>query len=281
MMKSSNDPKPQIESAPPQSAPLDVEMEKAKAESPVLKSVLRNLPFAALVVVYLVLWLGGVGSHVVTGRTPAATPWAAPLFLALAGVMVLLTTDGKNRLSLLVVALLGFLAEVVGVRYAFLFSAYQYTDALQPQLLGVPLVMMGAWVALFAYVKQMLLPFRFPLFVESLIASFWMTSIDAVIDPLAAGNLNYWRWQQAGSYYGIPAQNFLGWFLVSLILFNLVRVKWRRNPWAHYVGISIILFFSFIALAHRMLLVFVIGAILCVVDWMVIYSKREVQGASQ
>ena len=239
-----------------------------------IKAAKINLPLAVLLVLYVVMWCGGVGSHFVNGRAPREAAWAAPVFLALASVITLVTTARRNLLSLVLVAVLGFLAEVIGNRTSFLFGPYAYTDTLQPQLLGVPVVMMCAWVILFAYIKQMMLPFQFPLWVEALIASFWMTSIDAVIDPLAAGTLDYWRWQQSGSYYGIPAQNFLGWFLVSLVLFNVVRVKWAGNRWAHYVGLSIILFFSGIALAHRLYLVTLIGLILCGVDLMVVYSKK-------
>lgn len=244
-------------------------------ESGKIKTSKLNLPLAALLVAYIIMWCGGVGSHFLRGIAPPETAWAAPLFLTLAGVIVLITTNRKNLAGLLLVAALGFLAEIIGVRYPFLFGAYHYTATLQPQLLGVPLVMMSAWIVLFAYVKQMLLPFRFPLWVESLIASFWMTSIDAVIDPLAAGVLDYWDWHQGGSYFGIPARNFLGWFVVSLVMFNVVRGKWAGNRWAHYTGLSVILFFSLIALAHRMGLVFIIGMALCAIDLMVVFAKKK------
>jgi Carotenoid biosynthesis protein len=51
----------------------------------------------------------------------------------------------------------------------------------------------------------------------------WMTAIDLLIDRLAAVALGYWRGAAPGAYYGIPARNFLGWFIVSLLIFAMVR----------------------------------------------------------
>lgn len=100
-----------------------------------------------------------------------------------------------------------------------------------------------------------------------MIAALWMTAIDLVIDPLAAGTLDYWRWAGGGAYYGIPARNFLGWFTVSLLIFGLIGVLFRRgrqsNVYACRVGFSIILFFTVIALAHGLILAGVIGMALC------------------
>src|SRR5262249_41115114 len=153
------------------------------------------------------------------GAPPAETRWAAPVFLTLAALITIATTAKANLAALLVVALAGFGAEALGVHYHVPFGEYVYTATLQPQLFGVPLVMMSAWMVLFAYVRQVTLDLLLPVWLEVFIAALWMTAIDLVIDPLAAGLLDYWRWVEKGSYYGVPVRNFLGWFVVSLPLF--------------------------------------------------------------
>jgi uncharacterized membrane protein len=104
------------------------------------------------------MWIGGVSSHILYGGPPAEAGWAAPVFLVLAGLITLVTASPANLGGLLAAAGAGLIAECIGVRYGFLFGRYVYTDALRPLLLGAPLVMASAWMILFAYVKQTLLP---------------------------------------------------------------------------------------------------------------------------
>jgi len=238
----------------------------------------RKTILIALACGYLILWVGGVGSHLFFGGTPTNTGWAAPAFLSLAGMIVLVAADGGRRAALLAVGAIGVAVEAVGVHTGFPFGRYQYTGVLQPQIIGVPLVIAAAWTVLVAYVNAMLAGFRVSFWLEALIASFWMTAIDLVIDPLAAGALGYWRWTDSGAYYGIPPQNFLGWFVVSGIVFSLLKAvhasPGRPDRWASSVGLSIILFFTFIALAHQLRLVAGFGFGLCLAHLAVARRKQ-------
>lgn len=236
--------------------------------------ILRKTIFAILLGVYALMWVGGVGSHIWFESSAGQTAWAAPAFLLLAGLIVVVTTARAELAVLLAVSVLGFVAEVTGVRYGFLFGDYVYTDTLTPQLFGVPLVMASAWMVLVAYIRQMLAACDLPAWVEAVMAALWMTAVDLVIDPLAAGTLNYWRWAEAGAYYGVPARNFFGWFIVSLLIFSLVGVLFgggrRANVYAGHVGLSIILFFTVIALAHGLLLAGIIGMALGLLHLMLV-----------
>lgn len=225
---------------------------------------------APLALAYAVMWAGGIGSHILHGGTPAHMWWAAPVFLALAALIVIATSNRKEIRALVAAAALGVTSELIGVRYGFLYGEYAYTDALRPLAFGVPVVMAGAWMVLAAYVRQMVLFFRMSVWAEITAASLWMTAIDLVIDPLAAGLLGYWRWLEGGLYYGIPARNFLGWFLVSLSIFSLIRAfeggNRRPNRWARLTGLSIIMFFTAIALIHGLMLAGSAGVTLCLLD---------------
>jgi uncharacterized membrane protein len=63
--------------------------------------------------------------------------------------------------------------------------------------------------------------------------------------------------------YGVPAHNFFGWFTVSLLIFTIVGVLFGRgrhvNTRARHVGLSILLFFTLIALVHKLILAGVFG----------------------
>ena len=225
----------------------------------------RKVILTALAGAYVALWVGGVSAHVLQGGPPPDAQWAAPVFLLLAGLIVLVTASPANLGGLLAAAGIGFIAEYVGVSYGFLFGRYVYTGTLQPLLLGVPLVMACAWMILFSYVKQMLLPFKLSKLTEMTISGVWMVAIDLLIDPLAANRLGYWRWIETGAYYGVPARNFLGWFLVSFLIFGIVRQHPQSDFWARSVGLSILLFFTVIALAYQLALAAGVGLVLSLV----------------
>lgn len=227
----------------------------------------RKAALGALLVIYLFFWLGGVGTYVLRGGTTPGTSWAAPVFLLVAGLLAAVSARRGDRRVLLAAAVFGFGSEVVGVRYGWPFGEYQYTDVLAPKLLGVPLVIACAWVTLAAYVGQAVRYLKTSRAARVLLAAAWMTAIDLVIDPLAANSLGYWRWDAAGAYYGIPATNFIGWFAVSALIFAVDANLHRRQPntWAAFTGLSILLFFTIIALATQLFLAAAIGLILILI----------------
>jgi putative membrane protein len=214
---------------------------------------------------YLVMWVGGIVAYVFRGGPGPHEAWTAPAFLALAAILVLGTSRWRERFLLTVALVLGFVSEYVAVECGCIFGPYSYTEVLSPRLLDVPLVMSAAWMILVAYVKVMLVPLTAPAWIEVVVASAWMTAIDLVIDPVAAGPLRYWSWVNAGTYYGIPASNFLGWFVVSAAIFTVLRMApgaWADNRWARRIGLSVIIFFTVIAASYSLLLCAAAGALL-------------------
>jgi uncharacterized membrane protein len=220
---------------------------------------IKQGPLAALWVVYAVFLVGGIGSHVLYGRTPADMVWTAPLFLALASAITLATVPSWWK-PLLAVAAIGFVAELIGVKTGFPFGHYSYTRVLRPVIGAVPVVIAGAWMVLFAYMSQMR--------VRPALAAVWMMAIDLLIDPLAAHELGYWDWLQNGPYYGIPTANFAGWFAVSLIIFYLLsRYPAPRSSSIAMLGTTIVFFFSAIAVAHHLYTLAFLGAALAALGY--------------
>lgn len=230
--------------------------------------VWRRIVTAALVAVYVVLWAGGAGHYLFVGAVDADEAWLASAFLAVAGAFVLLTTvSRRDFLSLSAVAAAGLLIELCGVHYGVPFGRYVYTGVLRPFVFGVPVVMAFAWMALVAYLKQVLKDLNLSPWTGALVAAAWMTAIDLVIDPLAANQLDYWRWATRGAYYGIPLSNFAGWFMASLLIFALLgRRPWRANTGHRLMGASIVLFFTLVALSFQLRAAAMVGFALCASD---------------
>ncbi|HEX7177687.1 MAG TPA: carotenoid biosynthesis protein [Pyrinomonadaceae bacterium] len=223
----------------------------------------RRATLAAVVPVFILLWVGGVASHWL-GRESTDQGWLASLFLLLAGLIVLLgARTRRDALALAAVAVLGFVVEAIGVRSGVPFGQYVYTGALQPQMLGVPVVMGLAWMALVAFASDFTRRLRLSLWPAAAVAALFTTACDLVIDPLAANQFGYWTWAREGIYYGIPFTNFVGWFVTSLFACRIIAPRQRPNFWAGFVGTAILLFFALIALAHSLLPVALIGFALC------------------
>jgi putative membrane protein len=195
------------------------------------------------------LWAGGVCSHFVFQRTPEDLSWTAPAFLG-AAAAILLASEASNRGWLISVGVAGLCFEFVGVHSGFPFGSYFYTEVLQPQLAGVPIVLACAWMTLLAYVSGLLWRLRLPSGATVVIGAFWMAGLDLLIDPVATLALDYWRWCGAGAYFGVPLSNFAGWLIVSALLLASARGARVRGRVPHWLGLSVVVFFGLIGLAH-------------------------------
>lgn len=234
---------------------------------------------ALLACAYAVLWLGGVTQGWRGGDASGSQGWLAGSFLTLAGLIVIVgARTGSERLALLAVALLGFTVEVLGVRLGVPFGSYSYTDALGPRLLGVPPSVAFAWMTLAAYVKQMIARFNFAPRTEMLVAALWLTALDLVIDPVA-NQLGYWRWEVEGAFYGIPLTNFAGWLIVSLVFFKILGKKFEPSLPQQLAGLSIILFFTLLALFTSSYFIALLGCLLIVVHVALPGMQRDKRGS--
>ena len=114
--------------------------------------------------------------------------------------------------------------EAMGAATDFPFGSYRYTDSLQPQLIGVPLLIPLAWLMMLPpswAVAQRLngscSGIRFVVF-----SALAFTAWDLFLDPQMV-RWNLWTWEGSGFYFGIPLINFVGWFLTSALITALVR----------------------------------------------------------
>jgi putative membrane protein len=136
-----------------------------------------------------------------------ATAWRPPRLLATVGV----------------VAAIAWLVEFVGSQTGVPFGRYHYTDRLQPQLKGVPLLIPLAWL--------MMLPPAWAVgarltgggrWAAALVAGMAFTAWDLFLDPQMV-RWRFWQWEQPGGYVGIPWVNFLGWFAASAAMTALIN----------------------------------------------------------
>jgi bisanhydrobacterioruberin hydratase len=232
---------------------------QAQAAARDCRLLLRRAAQALVFALFAVLWAGGVSLHWL-GRQEPNEGWFATLFLFAAGLSVLLGARTRREAAALsCVALVGFVVEVIGVRFRVPFGHYAYTDVLQPQLFGVPVALAPAWMTLVAFACDAAKRLRLSGWSAAVIAALLTTATDLVIDPLAANQLGYWAWASEGSYYGIPLTNFAGWFVTALAGCLILGPRQQPNFWAGFMGTAVLLFFALIALAADSRAVALIG----------------------
>lgn len=115
----------------------------------------------------------------------------------------------------------GLIIEYVGTTTGFPFSPYEYTDALTPQVFGVPMLVPLAW-SMMAY-PALLVGRRLMRGTAARIAvgAYALSSWDLFLDPQMVAE-GYWVW--LGDLPGlpgvpqIPMVNYLGWLLGSAVL---------------------------------------------------------------
>jgi putative membrane protein len=114
--------------------------------------------------------------------------------------------------------------ELLGSRTGWPFGEYFYTSQLQPQILGVPMIVPLAWLMM-AYPSLLLARSLTTRWVVPL-AAVGLTTWDFFLDPQMVGE-GYWVWQDPEPALpgipGIPLQNYGGWLIGTLVLMWLLN----------------------------------------------------------
>lgn len=193
-----------------------------------------------LLVLAIVLNLISIGFVATVGHPPAVMTPLTTLVTFLFAVLHAGGSFGWRRafalLALVIVTGLAF--ESIGVATGLVYGPYHYTDQLGAKFLGlVPYIIPVAWF-------MMIYPsFRIAndLAARLLPDGFWqgvltaalgavaMTAWDLAMDPMmvAAG---HWVWEQPGAFFGVPLQNFWGWWLTTFTALGLYLVVRRWLP---------------------------------------------------
>jgi len=141
---------------------------------------------------------------------------------------------------------IGFITELIGVHTALPFGVYSYASRLGPSLFGVPLLIPLAW-AMMSY-PALLVGRRLAKgsMSSAVIGAIALASWDLFLDPQMVAE-GHWVWTDTGPQLpgipGIPLQNFVGWFFVSLVMMlALDRLPRRRSDGGAGDGVPALMF---------------------------------------
>jgi putative membrane protein len=135
----------------------------------------------------------------------------------------------RGALPVAAAGTLGFAAELAGVATGRPFGHYHYSGKLGPRVGGVPLLAAAAWAMMARpswVVAGQLTRRRLPRIAAAAGA---LTAWDVFLDPRMVRE-GYWTWPGGGRYEGVPASNFLGWWVTGLGVFAVWSVLDGDDP---------------------------------------------------
>ena len=139
----------------------------------------------------------------------------------------------RGALAVGLAAVLAWAVEHIGETTGLPFGRYQYTDMLQPQILGVvPVPITLAWLmAGFGswQLARLSLGARGGRIALATLTGVLIVVLDLQIETVATLINNYWFWIDGGLYYGVPPQNFAGWWVVGFLIAFIVATILPRN----------------------------------------------------
>lgn len=148
-------------------------------------------------------------------------------FNLLLTLFILIWNSSFNNLSkMLIIVVLGFVVELIGVKTEVLFGSYTYGTSLGYKLFDVPLIIGVNWLILVLGTKAIFQKYFDSKWVQIILGSTLMVLLDVLIEPVAI-KLNFWQWENNV----IPTQNFIMWFMVSLLMHWILSFKKTAIPY--------------------------------------------------
>jgi uncharacterized membrane protein len=196
-----------------------------------------------LLVVYVVGILG------FTGIIPYANFHLLTPFNLMFSLLVLFWKhpkwDKASFFFFIIIYLLGYLVEFVGVKTQLIFGAYWYGNTLGIKLFDIPLMIGINWVMLVYCTGVIAIIIPIPKYLLAIIAALLMVFLDFLIEPFAI-KYDLWQWKNNN----IPFQNYVAWFITSFLMqvFFLYSTVGKQNNTAIALFILQVLFFGFLFL---------------------------------
>lgn len=150
--------------------------------------------------------------------------------------------------SAMLVAASGFFIEYIGIETGLVFGRYTYGNTLGLKILDVPLLIGFNWFVLVYCSRNIAQVITKNKWFQIILGSLLMTIYDYSLEPFAQ-KYDLWSWNSGI----IPIHNFIGWFLVSIVIHTVYTnsKKQNPNPIATFLFIVQFLFFAIIGFYYK------------------------------
>jgi putative membrane protein len=195
-----------------------------KGERPFSKLRWPLIGLYAFIIVFLQISKNPVGSEI------EASIYAFVVFV-IAGL------HGRERYGLknmaiffLVTWAVSLFFEALSINTGLPFGLHYHYTVQSLSLFGVPSVIIFAYfgTGYFSWMLSHVFTGQYSkklegkwIFVVPFIAAFMLVMWDLGLDPILSTVLSLWVWESPGPYFGVPVLNFVGWFVIGFIFYQL------------------------------------------------------------
>ncbi len=136
------------------------------------------------------------------------------------------------RKRMIIMVVLGYAIEWIGVHTGFPFGSYHYGQNLGFKISGIPVIIGLNWFILSMGARAVAQRLFLSKALQIAGGAILMVMLDLLIEPVAI-QIDYWHWAQNE----IPLQNYIAWFVVGLLFQVLLvyRMQKLQNPLAIHV----------------------------------------------
>ncbi|HOW25980.1 MAG TPA: carotenoid biosynthesis protein [Bacteroidales bacterium] len=196
----------------------------------------------AVLILFFAVGVAGLAIPATHSLFVRLTPLSLLLSLT---VLLLFHPAWSTRLAIyfLIIFTAGLLVEAIGVNTGVIFGEYAYGSVLGLTIWGTPLMIGVNWLMLIYTTWDMTGRIRMPVFLRIPASAILMVTLDFVMEPVAI-KMGMWTW----SGHVIPLQNYLAWFVISLLFFALASIMKIELRNKMSIPIWLILFTFFILL---------------------------------
>jgi putative membrane protein len=193
-----------------------------------------------IIILLLFYFFGLLGICIPATRDVFLTLTPLNLLITLA-IFYKVNKDYSQRFFILslLVSILGFSVEGIGVATGVLFGSYSYGTAFGFKLVETPIMIGVNWLFLSLSTYGIVQFFTNKGIWLILLPPVLMTFLDLIVEPVAM-KLGFWSWKNDI----IPLQNYAMWFLTSIIMHSIIYLfKPKINAKISFIIIGVSAFF--------------------------------------
>lgn len=166
------------------------------------------------------------------------------LFVLIMVLMLFFPLDTIKKISIfLIVGILGFIAEYLGVNYGLFFGSYSYGENLGTKFFGVPWLIGANWAMLTFITGCIASKFLSNMWLKALVGTSLMLILDVFMEKIAP-IFDFWEFEGGIA----PIDNYLAWGAFAYafqLLYHRFDIKGNFVLSAHMLAVQLVFFIYF------------------------------------
>ncbi len=211
--------------------------------------------------------------------------WTYMTLMPLLSLLIYAPTHRASLLGFFFIwgALVGGMSELMGTTTGLPFGEYIYTSWFGPKILDhVPYFIPASWFAMGLLSHDLASRFTSRRWGRILATATLMVLWDVSLDPAMSRAFPFWTYPEGGFFFGMPAINWFGWFVVSAVIawgFETIGGGLRTGSrWAPLLWALNCLFPILVSFSYDLPLAGVLGVMATAIPLLALHGRGLLMG---